>query len=48
MAVLSGLVAVRFMLNFIRRHKLYGFAVYVLVIGALVLLDQHVFHLVFA
>jgi len=47
-AALSGILAVRFMLNFIRRHKLYGFALYVFALGALVLLDQYVFHLVFA
>lgn len=47
-AAASGVLAVRFMLNFIRRHKLYGFAIYVFVVGALVLLDQNVFHLVFA
>jgi len=47
-AALSGILAVRFMLNFIRRHKLYGFAIYVFVLGALVVLDQYVFHLVFA
>ena len=48
MAMASGLLAVRFMLNFIKRHKLYGFAVYVFVVGVLVLLDQHVFHVFFA
>ncbi|MFZ5974311.1 MAG: undecaprenyl-diphosphate phosphatase [Bacillota bacterium] len=47
MAALSGILAVRFMLNFIKRHKLYGFAAYVFIVGALVLLDQNVFHLVF-
>ena len=47
-AALSGILAVRFMLNFIRRHKLYGFAIYVFALGALVVLDQYVFHLVFA
>ena len=48
MAAASGVLAVRFMLNFIRRHKLYVFALYVFALGVLVLLDQYVFHLVFA
>jgi undecaprenyl-diphosphatase len=46
-AAVSGLFAVRFMLEFIKRHKLYGFAIYVFVVGGLVLLDQYVTHLVF-
>ena len=47
MAAVSGVLAVRFMLNFIKRHKLYGFAVYVFIVGALVVLDQYVFHVFF-
>lgn len=47
MAAVSGLLAVRFMLNFIKKHKLYGFAVYVFIVGALVILDQYVFHVFF-
>lgn len=43
----SGFLAIRFMLNLIRKHKLYGFAIYVGIVGALVLLDQFVFHVVF-
>lgn len=47
-AAAAGLFAVRVMLYIIRKKKLYGFAIYVAVLGALVLLDQFVFHLVFA
>jgi len=40
-------VAIDFLLKFIRKHKMYGFAIYTAVLGALVLLDQNVLHLVF-
>lgn len=46
-AAASGYFAVRFMLNLISKKKLYGFAIYVAALGALVLLDQLVFHVVF-
>ena len=46
-AGLSGYFAVRFMLSLIRKRKMYGFALYVLVLGILVLLDQAWWHLVF-
>lgn len=46
-AGISGYLAVRFMLNIIRKHRLYGFAIYVLALGALVLLDQTVFNVIF-
>ena len=46
-AAVSGFLAIRFMLNLIRKKKLYGFAVYVGILGILVILDQTVFHLVF-
>ncbi|MEZ4358510.1 MAG: undecaprenyl-diphosphate phosphatase [Eubacteriales bacterium] len=46
-ACISGYVAVKFMLNLIKRKRLYGFAVYVGILGALVILDQLVFHVFF-
>ena len=46
-AGLSGYFAVRFMLSLIRKRKMYGFALYVLVLGILVILDQAWWHLVF-
>lgn len=46
-AGLSGYFAVRFMLNLIRKRKMYGFAIYVLVLGLLVILDQSWWHLIF-
>ena len=46
-AAVSGFLAIRFMLNLIRKKKLYGFAIYVGILGILVILDQTVFHLVF-
>ena len=41
-AAISGYFAVRFMLALIQKKRLYGFAVYVLIIGIFVLLDQYV------
>ena len=46
-AGLSGYFAVRFMLGLIRKYRLYGFAVYTLLLGILILLDQNWWHLVF-
>ncbi|MEG0915252.1 MAG: undecaprenyl-diphosphate phosphatase [Christensenellaceae bacterium] len=47
-AAVCGFLAIKFMLNMISKMKLYGFAIYVAVLGAFVLLDQTVFHLIFA
>ena len=47
-AAVSGFLAVKFMLSLIKKKKLYGFAVYVAILGVYVLLDQQVFHLIFA
>jgi undecaprenyl-diphosphatase len=41
-AAISGYFAVRFMLALIQKKRLYGFAVYVLILGIFVLLDQYV------
>ncbi len=46
-AAVTGYFAVRFMLRLIRKKKLYGFAVYTGILGAAVLLDQLVLHIVF-
>ncbi len=43
-AAVSGYVAVRFMLNFFRRRSMKVFAIYLLVIGTLVLADQLLFN----
>jgi len=45
-AAVAGYIAVRFMLALIQKKRLYGFAIYVAVLGAFVLLDQNIFHLI--
>lgn len=45
-AAVSGYFAVRFMLALITRKKLYGFAIYVAILGLFVILDQHVLGLI--
>lgn len=39
-AAVAGYIAIKFMLALIRRKRLYGFAIYVAVLGIFVLLDQ--------
>ena len=46
-AAISGFFAVKFMLNLIKKRRLYGFAIYTAVLGVFVVLDQVVLHLVF-
>lgn len=46
-AFVAGIVAVRFMIAFVSKRKLYGFGIYALILGLLVVLDQYVFHLAF-
>lgn len=46
-AAISGFFAVKFLLKVLERAGLKGFALYVLVLGLLVLADQYWFHLVF-
>jgi len=46
-SAVSGFVAVKFMINLINKHKLTGFIIYLIALGAFVLLDQGVFHLIF-
>jgi len=45
-AAVSGYFAVRFMLALITKYKLYGFAIYVAILGIFVILDQNVFGLI--
>jgi undecaprenyl-diphosphatase len=46
-ALVAGVLAVRFMIAFVSKKKLYGFGIYTLVLGLLVVLDQYVLHLAF-
>lgn len=46
-AAISGFLAIKFMLNLISKHKLYGFAIYVAALGAFILIDQNILHTVF-
>lgn len=46
-AGVSGYIAVKFMIKLLIKGKLYGFAVYMFIMGVLIMLDQAVFHLVF-
>jgi undecaprenyl-diphosphatase len=46
-AFAAGFIAVKFMISFVSQKKLYGFAIYTLVLGALVILDQFVFNIFF-
>lgn len=45
-AALSGYLAIRFMVNVIKNGKLKWFSVYVFVLGAVLLLDQFVLHMI--
>lgn len=45
-AGISGYFAVRFMLKLVKKHRLYGFAIYTAILGAFVLLDQFVFKMI--
>ena len=45
-AAVSGYFAVRLMLALIQKKRLYGFAIYVAILGAFVLLDRYVFGLI--
>lgn len=43
----AGLLAVKFMIAFVSQKRMYGFAIYTLILGTLVVLDQFVFHIFF-
>lgn len=45
-AGISGYFAVRFMIRLITKRSLAGFAVYTAILGAFVILDQNVFHII--
>ncbi|MDD5016849.1 MAG: undecaprenyl-diphosphate phosphatase [Eubacteriales bacterium] len=45
-AAVAGYFAVRFMLALIQKKRLFGFAIYVAVLGAFVLLDQYLLHMI--
>lgn len=47
-AAVTGYFAIRFMLKIIAKKRFQGFAIYMLALGMLVLLDQFVFNVVFA
>ncbi|QQO09836.1 undecaprenyl-diphosphate phosphatase [Breznakiella homolactica] len=46
-AALVGVVSVKLMLRIVRERSLFGFAVYVAILGALVLIDQYATHFFF-
>jgi undecaprenyl-diphosphatase len=46
-AAIVGFFAIKFMLKIVREKSLRGFAVYVAILGALVLVDQYVSHVFF-
>ena len=46
-AGITGYFAVKFMLSIIQKTKLYGFAVYVAALGAFLMVDQSVLHIIF-
>jgi undecaprenyl-diphosphatase len=46
-AAVVGFFAVKLMLKIVREHSLRGFAVYVALLGVLVLVDQHISHFFF-
>ncbi len=43
-AGVSGYIAVKFMIDFFKKRKLYVFAIYLIILGVFVILDQLVFH----
>lgn len=45
-AAVSGYFAVRFMIKLITKHSFYGFAIYTAVLGAFIVLDQNILHLI--
>jgi len=45
-AAITGYIAIRFMLALISKKRLWGFAIYVTVVGVFVLLNQYVLHII--
>jgi undecaprenyl-diphosphatase len=46
-AAICGIAAIKGMLKLLEKHSMWGFAIYVFIMGTLVLLDQFSFHIVF-
>lgn len=46
-SAVSGFFAAKWMLSLIQRKKLFGFAIYVAILGAFVIIDQNLTHLIF-
>lgn len=46
-SMISGVFAVKFMLHVVKNYKLYGFALYTLLMGIYVIVDQNLLHFVF-
>ncbi|MBN2878185.1 MAG: undecaprenyl-diphosphate phosphatase [Clostridia bacterium] len=46
-AALTGILSLKIMIKLVKKGKLWVFGIYVLIIGSLVLIDQHFTHLVF-
>jgi len=46
-AALTGILSLKIMIKLVKKGKLWVFGIYVLLIGSLVLIDQHFTHLVF-
>lgn len=44
-AFLFGIIAVKFMIKFVKKQKLYIFSIYLVIIGIFVLLNEYLFHL---
>ncbi len=45
-AAITGYIAIKFMLALISKKRLWGFAIYVALLGAFVLMDQYLLHLI--
>lgn len=45
-AAVAGYAAIKFMLALIQKKKLYGFAIYTAALGALILMDRYIFHII--
>jgi undecaprenyl-diphosphatase len=46
-AAIVGFIAIRFMLKIVKEKSLIGFAIYVAVLGILIIIDQYAVHLFF-
>jgi undecaprenyl-diphosphatase len=46
-AVVFGFIAIKGMLKLLEKRRFWGFSIYLFILGALVILDQFIFHIVF-